>query len=1275
VQRIGIRAVATMVACLMAAAGLLAVVPQAASAATSAFTLTMTSGTLAVHGGSPTALPTPASIAGRVSSTTGDLSAATLTIPALHETHTGSSETIRIFEPTGGSGSGSISYDGNVVYNDTLSVEVHITSPVTQKCTATPVEVSLRSTSPYDTSTKDVTLSDTTFTIPDFGSATCSLAASSLDSTFSGSSGNGMVLKVHGTLPEPPAPATTSATTLSVSPTSPQVHGVAVTLKATVKKTTGAPATTATGTVAFRNGTTVLSTGTVTGGTASYTTTSLPVGTDRLTAVYSGDSSYKTSTSAAATFVVKPTPSVTLAGLPSTVTGGTATEHPFTLVVTNPSNGVAWTHLFAKLTFSGIRNLTTSKVSLQYQDTSSGWCDLLGYTSTTSVVSGSFAGVGTSCTPNSFPASFSLAAGSSLTVHLRIAYSRNGYFGTQKITTTVFTGTCSSATPTSCAAVAPLSGSVAPVSSGLVEVVPASKIVSQLTDVATRKATSTVRKTFSVPLNSTVAPGPTVTARSGLPAPTGTVSYAVDGTTVATSTLVGPLSDTNVTALILYNTADLALGRHTLVSTYSGDDVYASSTLTETFTVITAPTGTPFTCVIAGQGSAKIQAYVSASGTVPPITFAQTATTLTVTNISVTLDADPAADAGIYNTNQSAATLGFSPTGTSVRAGPITFAGTTKTVTEVVGTWSGLSTTIPVEGGSAPGSTIAVGAASIVFTAGIGAAWTCKPVTTTAAIRTVTVAGTTLTSTPTSPVLSGSSVTLTASVFPQPSTDPGTITFTDTVTGHSTPVGTVAVSTGAAGEPAKGTATLNVTPSVGKQTYSATWSGTLSVPRNISVDTVVLTVDTVPVVTSQPDDQQVNLGSTATFTAVASGVTTPTVQWQVSANGGGTWADVPDATSTTLAVVTSPTDNGDQYRAAFSNPVGVTTSEPATLTVVLQPVVTTQPTDQTVDAGRSATFTAAAMAAGPPPTVQWQVRASGGKTWSDIAGATSTTLDVTTVSTDTGSQYRAVFTNAVGSTPSSPATLTVGIAGYRLTGSDGSVDAFGDAPYYGSMGGRPLSAPIVGTANTPGDGGYWLVGSDGGIFAFGDAQYDGSMGGQPLNRPIVGIAATSTGGGYWLVAADGGIFAFGNAQFYGSMGGQPLNQPIVGMAGTPDGRGYWLVAADGGIFAFGDAAFYGSTGSMTLTKPIVGIAATPTGGGYWEVASDGGIFAFGAAAFYGSTGGQPIGTTIVGMAVSSDGGGYWLAGADGAVFAFGDAPLAGSGLSATLSAPIVAVAR
>ncbi len=81
--------------------------------------------------------------------------------------------------------------------------------------------------------------------------------------------------------------------------------------------------------------------------------------------------------------------------------------------------------------------------------------------------------------------------------------------------------------------------------------------------------------------------------------------------------------------------------------------------------------------------------------------------------------------------------------------------------------------------------------------------------------------------------------------------------------------------------------------------------------------------------------------------------------------------------------------------------------------------------------------------------------------------------------------------------------------------------------------------------------GYHEVASDGGIFSFGDAQFYGSMGGTPLNKPIVGMASTPDGKGYWEVAADGGIFSFGDAQFYGSMGGTPLNKPIVGMASTP----------------------------------------------------------------------------------------------------------------------------
>jgi hypothetical protein len=123
-----------------------------------------------------------------------------------------------------------------------------------------------------------------------------------------------------------------------------------------------------------------------------------------------------------------------------------------------------------------------------------------------------------------------------------------------------------------------------------------------------------------------------------------------------------------------------------------------------------------------------------------------------------------------------------------------------------------------------------------------------------------------------------------------------------------------------------------------------------------------------------------------------------------------------------------------------------------------------------------------------------------------------------------------------------------------------------------------LNAPIVGMAATPTGKGYWQVGADGGVFSFGDAAFYGSLGGKPLNKPIVGMAARPTGKGYWLVAADGGVFCFGDAPFYGSDGDLQLVAPVVGMAPSPTGNGYRLTAADGGVFCFGDAVFYGRAG-------------------------------------------------------------------------------------------------
>ena len=240
------------------------------------------------------------------------------------------------------------------------------------------------------------------------------------------------------------------------------------------------------------------------------------------------------------------------------------------------------------------------------------------------------------------------------------------------------------------------------------------------------------------------------------------------------------------------------------------------------------------------------------------------------------------------------------------------------------------------------------------------------------------------------------------------------------------------------------------------------------------------------------------------------------------------------------------------------------------------------------------------------------------------AATHSVTITVNATTSPTAAQ----LTGTQIAVSSNPAPST----GYWEVASDGGIFAFGGAGFFGSQGGKPLNAPIVGIAATPDAQGYWEVASDGGVFSFGDAKFYGSEGGKPLNKPIVGITATASGNGYWEVASDGGIFAFGDAKFYGSEGGKPLNKPIVGIAVTPTGNGYWEVASDGGIFNFGDAGFFGSQGGKPLNKPIVGIAATSTGNGYWEVASDGGIFNFGDAGFLGSQGGKPLNKPIVGIA-------------------------------------------
>ena len=233
---------------------------------------------------------------------------------------------------------------------------------------------------------------------------------------------------------------------------------------------------------------------------------------------------------------------------------------------------------------------------------------------------------------------------------------------------------------------------------------------------------------------------------------------------------------------------------------------------------------------------------------------------------------------------------------------------------------------------------------------------------------------------------------------------------------------------------------------------------------------------------------------------------------------------------------------------------------------------------------------------------------------------------------------------------SNPATTP-----YYVASPNGAVWGMNGAPDYGSMGGHPLNAPIVGITVTPSSHGYWLVASDGGIFSFGDARFYGSTGALRLDQPIIGMATTPTGRGYWLYASDGGIFSFGDARFYGSTGRHHIPGPVVSMTASPTGHGYWMVGSDGSVYPFGDARGFGSMGGHPLDQPVIGIAARPGGDGYWLLAKDGGVFSFGAATFHGSLGNTALASGVLRIVSSADGRGYWLISHAGEIFPYGSA--------------------
>ncbi|MFN7944988.1 MAG: family 16 glycosylhydrolase [Blastocatellia bacterium] len=176
-----------------------------------------------------------------------------------------------------------------------------------------------------------------------------------------------------------------------------------------------------------------------------------------------------------------------------------------------------------------------------------------------------------------------------------------------------------------------------------------------------------------------------------------------------------------------------------------------------------------------------------------------------------------------------------------------------------------------------------------------------------------------------------------------------------------------------------------------------------------------------PAITQHPVSQSVCNNSSVSLSVTATGTTPLSYQWRkggINLSNGGA---VSGATTATLTINPFTSAEAGSYDCVVTNTAGTATSNAATLTVNFPFTVTTQPVSQSVSAGAAVSFSAASN---PSAAVQWQVKVPGGS-FTDLPGATSTTLSFTATAAHNGNQYRALFSTACGSLATTAASLTV----------------------------------------------------------------------------------------------------------------------------------------------------------------------------------------------------------------------------------------------------------
>lgn len=201
-----------------------------------------------------------------------------------------------------------------------------------------------------------------------------------------------------------------------------------------------------------------------------------------------------------------------------------------------------------------------------------------------------------------------------------------------------------------------------------------------------------------------------------------------------------------------------------------------------------------------------------------------------------------------------------------------------------------------------------------------------------------------------------------------------------------------------------------------------------------------LYAQTQPSITAQPVSRTNNANTTATFNVIATGSLPLSYQWHKNGNPLSVGEKISSVTATNLSIINVLGPEAGDYSVVITNSYGSVTSLVATLTVI-DPLITTQFTNQNLNIGQTVTLNVGA-AGTSPLNYQWRLNGT------NLTITTTSSLTLTNVQRTNAGFYDVIVSNMFGSVTSSPALLTVNLVTLDTLNSSvgGQIDAIAVQP-------------------------------------------------------------------------------------------------------------------------------------------------------------------------------------------------------------------------------------